>query len=348
MSGDNKLRNMFGTSVRVEGDAAEPHQRVSTATALDYAGIGAEGLPMARASKHTGRCNRAARATTFEVAAWPLRRKTSMNVLAPAAARWHTPTEAAPAGGAQEARRAARAYRLRLARSADDVRAAQALRFTVFNLELREGLARSFETGRDADGFDSSCDHLLVETGDGTVVGTYRLQTGARAASCDGYYSAHEFDFAPYEPLRGELIELGRACIDATHRNFAVLNLLWKGIAAYAAERQARYLIGCSSLNTLDPAVGAAAYQRLQPCLAPPELRTRPLPAHACPLHDVAAEAPKIPKLLSAYLALGATICAPPAIDRSFKTIDFLTLIDLHSSGVAALQRRGRFGGAAA
>jgi putative hemolysin len=39
----------------------------------------------------------------------------------------------------------------------------------------------------------------------------------------------------------------------------------------------------------------------------------------------------KIPKLLRAYLAVGARICGPPAIDREFKTIDFLTLMDLEA-----------------
>jgi putative hemolysin len=34
--------------------------------------------------------------------------------------------------------------------------------------------------------------------------------------------------------------------------------------------------------------------------------------------------------LLRAYLAIGAKICGPPAIDREFGTIDFLTLLDLH------------------
>jgi putative hemolysin len=33
-----------------------------------------------------------------------------------------------------------------------------------------------------------------------------------------GYYSEREFDFAPYEPLHGEMIELGRACVHAEHR----------------------------------------------------------------------------------------------------------------------------------
>lgn len=238
-------------------------------------------------------------------------------------------------------------YRARLAAGEADLRAAQSLRFCVFNLELREGLAQSWATGLDADVFDACCDHLVVEhRPTGAIVGTYRLQTGSRAASAVGYYSEREFDFTPFEPLRAELVELGRACIHADHRSFTVLNLLWNGIAAYARDHGARWLIGCSSLTSQDAGAGAAAYARLAPHLAAPALRTRPHAAFACPLDEAAAQAPRIPKLLSAYLALGAEICGPPAIDREFKTIDFLTLVDLHAAALRALQRRGRFVGA--
>src|SRR5689334_13047575 len=91
-----------------------------------------------------------------------------------------------------------RTYSTRLARDVSEVRAAQALRFTVFNLELNEGLAESAATGLDADPFDEICDHLLVEhLPTREVVGTYRLQTGHTAAAHLGYYSEQEFDFAP-------------------------------------------------------------------------------------------------------------------------------------------------------
>ncbi len=237
-------------------------------------------------------------------------------------------------------------YRVRLAAGEADLRAAQSLRFRVFNLELREGLAQSWATGLDADVFDACCDHLLVEhRPTGAIVGTYRLQTGSRAASAVGYYSEREFDFTPFEPLRTELVELGRACIHADHRSFSVLNLLWNGIAAYARDHGARWLIGCSSLTSQDAGAGAAAYARLAAHLAAPALRTRPHATFACPLDEPVAQAPRIPKLLSAYLALGAEICGPPAIDREFKTIDFLTLVDLQSAPLRALQRRGRFVG---
>jgi putative hemolysin len=234
-------------------------------------------------------------------------------------------------------------YRVRLAESAADLRAAQALRFQVFNLELDEGLINSYETGLDADPFDTVCDHLLVEDDAGSVVGTYRMQTGSRASTGLGFYSEREFNLAPLAPMRAQVLELGRACIARAHRNFTVLNLLWKGIASYAERNGTRYLVGCSSLTSQDEADGAAAWKRLLPHLAPPTWRMSPHPAFRCATEPVAGAAPPIPRLLSAYLSLGALICGPPAIDREFKTIDFLTWLDIESPTIRALRQRGRF-----
>jgi putative hemolysin len=239
-------------------------------------------------------------------------------------------------------------YVARLAQSAEEVRRAQRLRFEVFNLELNEGLVESHFTGLDVDPFDEFCDHLVVEElATGTIVGTYRLQTGQLAAANLGYYSEREFDFAPYERLRCEMIELGRACVHADHRTFNLLHLLWRGLAVYATERKARYLIGCSSLTSQDPIEGLATYRKLQPHLATRELRTQPRAEFAVvaggddpglgrsdalewPGSTPPATAGASSRLLRAYLAIGAKICGPPAIDREFGTIDFLTLLDLH------------------
>jgi putative hemolysin len=230
------------------------------------------------------------------------------------------------------------------------VRRAQQLRFEVFNLELGEGLAESYATGLDIDPFDESCDHLIVEElATSEIVGTYRLQTGQLAAANLGYYSEREFDFAPYEPFRCEMIELGRACVHVDHRNFNLLHLLWRGIARYAVERNARILIGCSSVSSQDPADGIAAYENLQPYLVVRGLRTYPRtefrivadgddagwsgvsPYQTMPGSPPPATAGASSRLLRAYLAIGAKICGPPAIDREFGTIDFLTLLDLHA-----------------
>jgi putative hemolysin len=231
-------------------------------------------------------------------------------------------------------------YRLRLATCEKDVRAAQLLRFVVFNLELREGLEQSYATCLDADAYDAICDHLLVEdVKTGEVIGTYRLQTGRRAMENRGYYSAQEFDFTPYEPLREQMVELGRACVHSGHRNLIVLSLLWKGIASYVTARSCRYLVGCSSLTSQDASVGMAAYGQLQRYLVREEFRTNPLPQFACRADERAVPAPKIPKLLTAYLTLGAKICGPPALDQEFKTIDFLTFMDLHTMPARTIAR---------
>lgn len=234
-----------------------------------------------------------------------------------------------------------RNYAVRLARSSEDIRAAQALRYAVFNLELKEGLAESAATGLDQDSFDATCDHLLVEhVASGEVVGTYRMQTGRMAQRNGGYYSEQEFDFHPFEGIRDRMVELGRACVHQQHRHLTVLGLLWKGIAEYAGRAGARYLCGCSSLSEQDPRIGASAYAELcRRHLAQPEFRTQPRAPYECPLDQLAEEAPKIPKLLRAYLSLGAKICGPPALDQGFKTIDFLTLLDLDAMPAAARER---------
>jgi putative hemolysin len=257
-------------------------------------------------------------------------------------------------------------YRLRLAESAEDRDAACRLRFRVFNIELGEGLESSYRTGRDVDRFDLCCEHLLVEdkledSDARRIVGTYRMQSGATAARNLGYYSEQEFCFAPYEPLRAGILELGRACIDREHRTPEVLTLLWRGIAQYANDMGLRYLVGCSSINSQDPCEGWQMYGQLEHCRVQPEFMTAPTSAFACPIEQEGADAQpspcrqsesmpealapvvpnpvKVPRLLRTYLAIGARIAAPPAWDRAFGTIDFLTLLDLKMLSPSARNR---------
>jgi putative hemolysin len=263
-------------------------------------------------------------------------------------------------------------YRLRLAETPEERDEACRLRFRVFNIELGEGLDSSYEAGLDQDRFDAVCEHLIVE--DKTyrrVVGTYRMQSGEKAKDNFGYYSEQEFGLVPYEPLRPGILELGRASIDREHRTPEVLMLLWRGIAQYATDMGLRYLLGCSSLNSNDPAEGWQMYRQLKNFRVPAEFETRPTAAFVCPPGscdfteqsedaqqspcrpdrsndrsglDDSAPAPaqtavKVPKLLKTYLAMGARIAAPPAWDREFRTIDFLTLLDLNLLSAAARHR---------
>jgi putative hemolysin len=248
---------------------------------------------------------------------------------------------------------------VRLAESVEDRNAVCRLRFRVFNIELNEGLSSSYLTGLDTDQFDLFCEHLLVEdklesNPARRVVGTYRMQSGATAARNLGYYSELEFDFAPYEALRADILELGRASIDREHRTPEVLTLLWRGIAQYANDMGLRYLVGCSSLTSKDPVEGWRVYRQLDRYRVSPEFETAPTAAYACPSEQEGAQAqpspcqqdpsmetdtPKVPKLLKTYLTLGARICGAPAWDREFGTIDFLTLLDLKLLSPSARNR---------
>lgn len=269
----------------------------------------------------------------------PVELQRDRNPISTTTAVWPLPTEAPPLVPVTAS------YQVRLATSSAELRAAQRLRFEVFNLELGEGLAASLDTGYDADAFDAVCDHLIVEhTATRQVVGTYRLQSGTTARRHLGFYSGQEFDLTPFAALGDQVLELGRACVQQAHRNVMVLGLLWKGIAAYACHHGARYLVGCSSLTSVDPAVGATTYANLyRRHIAPMQWRTHPRSAVACPLDRLLDEPPHVPKLLRAYLSLGAWICGPPAIDREFGTIDFLTLLDLERlSGPARARFFGR------
>ena len=144
-------------------------------------------------------------------------------------------------------------------------------------------------------------------------------------------------------------MELGRASIDRAHRTPEALTLLWRGIAQYASDMGLRYLIGCSSVNSKDPAEGWQVYRQLEPYRVPPEFETKPTAAYACPIEQGSGPAQpslqsescsaKVPKLLKTYMAIGARIGGPPAWDRDFGSIDFLTLLDLKLMSPSARKR---------
>ncbi|HTC76921.1 MAG TPA: GNAT family N-acyltransferase [Edaphobacter sp.] len=220
----------------------------------------------------------------------------------------------------------------RLALTEEERMAAYRLRFLVFNLEMNEGLESAYVDGYDKDHFDDVCDHMIVEDRTtGAVVGTYRMQMGEVAGQYFGYYSEQEFCFAPYESMRSQIVELGRACIHRDYRTSDVLHLLWRGIARYALVNGGRYMMGCCSLTSQDAEMGHAVYETLRGYMVGPELRTVATAAFALPAAATTMADVKAPKLLRAYLTIGAKICSEPAIDREFKTIDFLTLLDLQT-----------------
>jgi putative hemolysin len=228
-------------------------------------------------------------------------------------------------------------YSLHFATTPEELDALLKLRFDVYNLELGEGLEESQRTGRDADAFDAQCHHLIVRHKEsGECVGTYRLQTAAMATEGAGFYTDQEFCVGEIPgAIRAEAVEVGRACIGRAHRNGQVLQLLWKGLAHYLQWNEKRWLFGACSLSSQDPAEGIALYRELSAtgCLHP-TLRIEPRSGWECRVSDaipLSQPVPEIPRLLKGYLNLGGSVCGEPALDRAFKTIDYLVLLDIEA-----------------
>ena len=85
-------------------------------------------------------------------------------------------------------------YRARLAGSAQDLQAAQALRQLAF---------RDLGAGLDADEFDDGASHLLIETLEGQAVATFRIATFADGDALSIAYAAQFYDLRAYAAQGG-------------------------------------------------------------------------------------------------------------------------------------------------
>jgi putative hemolysin len=227
---------------------------------------------------------------------------------------------------------------VKLATTFAEIDRAMRLRFEVFNLELQEGLRASYDKGFDSDPYDAYCDHLIVkDLASGQVVGTYRLLRRSRAEKQIGFYSENEFDLTNIKRLPGDLLELGRSCIAATHRTFATISLLWNAIGQYAFEKNISHMFGCASLHCseLEDVQSIYSYLRAHH-FAPEKYRVRPLESCRMEIEDRADYSVdgrevirKIPPIMRGYLRTGAIVCGPPAYDVEFGTADVFVLLEM-------------------
>ena len=228
------------------------------------------------------------------------------------------------------------ALQVRLAESAADLDAVQALRYRVFYEEMgAQPTAEMARRRRDFDEYDEHCDHLMaidraLGPGPDSVIGTYRYIRRAVASRLGRFYSAAEYDVAKLVAFPGEILELGRSCVDARARNHTTLQMMWRANAAYVFHHKIDLLFGCASLPGIDPDALAATLSYLyQNHLAPEELRPRALPERYLEMnrlppdgYDKAAAEAELPPLVKGYLRLGGFIGDGAVIDRQFNTTD--------------------------
>jgi putative hemolysin len=230
---------------------------------------------------------------------------------------------------------------VRLAISAAEIDAAQALRYHVFYDEMgalpSEDAAR---THRDSDEYDAVSDHLLVldhalGTGPDSVVGCYRLIRRSAADLIGRFYSADEYDISTLLSFPGDIMELGRSCVHAGYRGRTAMQLLWRGIAAYIFLHRIDLMFGCASLPGTDPdAIAAELTYLYHNHLAPPAVRPRALESRYVDMRrvDPGSLDPRrtlvgLPPLIKGYLRLGGFVGDGAVIDRQFNTTDVAVIV---------------------
>lgn len=230
---------------------------------------------------------------------------------------------------------------VRIATTAEEIDAVQALRYRVFYEDMGAVAdAAATAAQRDRDAFDAVADHLLVvdhAIGPGAegVVGTYRLIRAAAAARLGGFYSADEYDISTLVGFPGEVLELGRSCVHPEYRGRAAMQLLWRGIAAYVFLHRIDLMFGCASLPGTDPdAIAPELTYLYQNHLAPPALRPRALPHRYIDMRrtdpsklDSRKIMAQLPPLIKGYLRLGGFVGDGAVIDGQWNSIDVAVVV---------------------
>jgi putative hemolysin len=213
------------------------------------------------------------------------------------------------------------------ARHLDEVREAQRLRYQVFCGEMGARLDSAIP-GHDVDLFDEYCEHLLVrDSATREVIGTYRVLTPAQARRVGSFYSDTEFDLWRLRHWRERMVELGRSCVHAEHRQGGVILALWGALAEFMQRNGLDTMIGCASIPMLHNGVvsgdvAASVWHQLkQTHLAPIECQVTPRLALPVDRLDTSLQV-EPPALIKGYLRLGAKVLGAPAWDPDFNSAD--------------------------
>lgn len=239
---------------------------------------------------------------------------------------------------------------VRLAQNAQEIKAAQRLRYDIFYRELSAIADPSTRASAiDRDGFDEICDHILVvdhePDADGgpvdqpRIVGTYRVLRQQIADLNDGFYSSRAFNLGPVLARHQALncMELGRSCVSKPYRTKRTIELLWSGIWSYVRSNGIDVLFGCASLQGTDPDRLSQALSLLHySAKAPEEWRVDALRGLYVPMNrvleaelDPRKALKEIPPLVKGYLRLGAYVGDGAVIDHQFGTIDVLIVLPI-------------------
>lgn len=230
-------------------------------------------------------------------------------------------------------------FRVKLAETPQELRAAQRLRYEVFVEELGgDGPLVDHAERLERDRFDPFFDHLLLldDSKNGYVAGVYRLLRDDQAARAGQFYSEDEYDLTALKASGRRLMELGRSCLAKSYRGGPGMYHLWNGLGRYVTDYNIEILFGVASFHGTD-------IDRLAPPLsllhdrhlAPEALRVRARSEHFQPMDLISNEnldrrgaMLQVPALIKAYLRLGGYVGDGAFVDHQFNTTDVCLILD--------------------
>lgn len=228
-------------------------------------------------------------------------------------------------------------YTARTAETAEDIRAAQALRYRAF---IAGKGAAPRRDGLDADAFDDICRHVLVEeVRTGRLVCCFRLLPLRDGRDIDLSYSAQYYELSKLSEFDGPMVEMGRFCIDPEFRDPDILRVAWGAMTRFVDEEGVEMLFGCSSFSGTDAQSYLDAFAVLKERhLAPkrwlPKVKAPDVFRFARRLRrepDAKRAMLTMPPLLRTYLAMGGWVSDHAVVDRDLNTLHVFTCLEIRA-----------------
>jgi putative hemolysin len=229
--------------------------------------------------------------------------------------------------------------------TSEELLQAFALRYQVFQVEV---IGSGTGYGLDSDGFDAGADHLAIfdeasgSGGSAMMIATCRLNSSLFTKR---FYSEQEFDCQSLLARPETKLEVGRVCVKQEFRRGAIILILWRAIADYLTKTGTELLFGCGSVQTEDPEETLLLYRYLvREGLLRENVDTSPIGKYRFSefeklllsdadgpftIAEKAAAEAMLPPLCKSYFDIGCYASGSPAIDREFKCIDFLTVLEM-------------------
>ena len=232
-------------------------------------------------------------------------------------------------------------YEVRLAANADEIAAAQALRYRVFYQENQAVPTAEMQAAeREIDQWDDIAYHIIVldnkQTEQPAVVGTLRLTSNHRLKSGQTFYTEAAFELEKIKQHYHKVLELSRYCIHPGGRSGTILMLIWKFAMQFIIEHGYDVMFGCASFQGTDVEQHKDILSYLyQHNLAPDSLMPTPVIDNHVTIPGLEIDNAEwdnakhsVPTLLRGYLKLGAKISDTAIIDHHFNTTFVCIYVD--------------------